>query len=222
MEGKVNMLKLRVKFVRVDYDQIAQRLIPEALESSEEGNSLSMRLAGKLLVKDGEPSNLAKGVLKLIPRQAKSSIAYQLILRNREKIKETLNQNLIRELHGLFIENLQIIDTNKEGYDVIKLEVTLNEIDYDKVFGQLIMKLLNILSQKPDSSGRLAQTFLALGEAPGEMVAAALSVLSQEAKDQLLIDLVGNSQSDIVERLNQALEQQGISAQVAKLKIVKE
>ena len=216
------MLKLRVKFVRVDYDQIAQRLIPEALESSEEGNSLSMRLAGKLLVKDGEPSNLAKGVLKLIPRQAKSSIAYQLILRNREKIKETLNQNLIRELHGLFIENLQIIDTNKEGYDVIKLEVTLNEIDYDKVFGQLIMKLLNILSQKPDSSGRLAQTFLALGEAPGEMVAAALSVLSQEAKDQLLIDLVGNSQSDIVERLNQALEQQGISAQVAKLKIVKE
>lgn len=216
------MLKLRLKLVKVDYDQIAQRLLPEALEGSDESTSFSMRLAGKLLVKGGETSNLAKGVLKLIPQQAKESFAYQLILRNQERIREMFNQYLLKELDGIVIESLQILDTDKAVYDVIKVEFSLGEIDYNKVFGQLVMKLLANLSQKPDQSGRLARTFLALGDAPGEMVAAALSVLSQEAKDQLLVDLFTNCQEDVLTSLNHVLDQQGISAQVAKLTVVKE
>lgn len=216
------MLKLRLELVRVDYDQIVQRLLPEALEGSAESTSFSMRLAGKLLVKGGETSNLTKGVLKLIPQQTKESFAYHLVLRNQERIRETLNQFLLRELDGLLIESLQILDTDKAVYDVIKVEVSLGEIDYDKVFGQLVMKLLANLSQKPDQSGRMARTFLALGDTPGEMVTAALSVLSQEAKDQLLVDLFSNCQEDVLASLNHVLEQQGISAQVAKLKVMKE
>ncbi len=216
------MLKLRLKFIRVDYDQIAQVLLPEALEGAEESTSLSMRLAGRLLVKDGEASSLAKGVLKLIPQQAKDSFAYHLVQRNQEKIREKLNQFLVRELKGLFIEKLQILDTDKVVYDVIKLEATLNEIDYESVLGQLVMKLLTNLSQKSDQSGRLAKTFLSLGNAPGEMVSAALSVLSQEAKDQLLIDLFSNCQEDVLANLNRVLDEQGISARVAKLKVIKE
>lgn len=216
------MLKLRLKLVRVDYDQIAQRLLPEALEGSGESTSFSMRLAGKLLVKDGETSNLTKGVLKFIPQQAKGSFAYHLLLRNQERIRETINQYLVRELNGMLIESLQILETDRAVYDVIKFEVSLGEIDYDKVFGQLVKKLLANLSQKPDQSGRMARTFLALGDAPGEMVAAALSVLSQEVKDQLLVDLFSNCQEDVLASLNQVLEQQGISAQVAKLKVMKE
>jgi hypothetical protein len=216
------MLKIRVMLVKVDYDQIAERFIPDAVEGSLESKHLSMRLAGKLLVKDGETSTLAKSVLRLIPQQAKDSFAYHLVLRNQNKIRESMNQYLMKEFRGLFIENLRLLDTEKAVYDVIKLEVTLNEIDYNQVLSQLAMKMIDNLSQKPEKSGRLAQVFLTLGDAPGEMVAAALSVLSQEAKDQLLVDLFKVYQEEVVESVNQALEQQGLSAQIEKLKVIKE
>jgi hypothetical protein len=216
------MLKLRIKLIEVNYDQIVERFLPEALEGSMESRSLSLRLAGKLLVKDGEASALAKGVLRLIPQQAMGSVAYQLVLRNQERIKETLKQYLIRELPGLFLKEFHIIDTDKAVFDVIKLEVVLEEIDYNTVLRQLVMKLLNNLSQKPDKTGRLAQVLLSLGDAPGEMITAAFALLSQEQKDRLLVELFANYQEEVIESLNHGLEQQGISAKLAKLKVIKE
>jgi hypothetical protein len=208
--------------IRVDYDQFAERLIPEALVGAMESESLSMRIAGKLLVKGGETSSLAKGVLKFIPQQAKGAFAYQLILRNRERIKEELNQLLMKEFPGLVLTDLTILDTEKGVYDMVKLEVSLREIDYNSVPEQLVMKLLNQMSQKPDQSGKLAQILLSLGDAPGKMVTAALSVLPQEAKDQLLVELFAVYQEDVVEGLNHMLQQQGFSAQLSKLKLTKE
>ena len=215
------MIKLLIKFIRVDYDQIAKLLLTEALEGAEESNRLSKRLAGRLLVKDGGTSPLAEGVLRLIPEQTKGSLAYQLILLNQDRIMSAINQSLLQKLKGLSLFDLQIIDRNRTVNDVIKLELTLNEIDYNTVCGQLIERLLEKLSQKEGQFGRLAQVFLGLGDVPSDMVAAALSVLSQEAKDQLLIDLFTGCQDDITERINKGLEQQGISAQVEQLKVTK-
>jgi hypothetical protein len=218
----VNMLRLRLLLVRIDYDQIAERLIPEALEGAMESESLSMRLAGKLLVKDGETSTLAKGVLKFIPQQAKSAFAYQLLLHNRERILEELNQLLMRELPGLLLSDLRVLDTVKGVYDMVKIEVSLKEIDYNSVSEQLLLKFLANMSQKSDQSGRLAQLLLSLGDAPGKMVTAALSVLPQETKDQLLVELFSLYQEETVERLNHMLEQQSLTVQVSRLKITKE
>ena len=215
------MIKLLIKFIQVDYDQIAKLLLTEALEGAEESNRLSKRLAGRLLVKEGGTSPLAKGVLRLIPEQTKGSLAYQLILLNQNRIMSAINQSLLQKLKGLSLFDLQIIDRNRTVNDVIKLELTLNEIDYNTVCGQLIEKLLESLSQKEGQSGRLAQIFLGLGDVPSDMVAAALSVLSQEAKDQLLIDLFTSCQDDITEGINMVLEQQGISAQVEQVKVTK-
>ncbi len=215
------MIKLLIKFIQVDYDQIAKLLLTEALEGAEESNRLSKRLAGRLLVKDGGTSPLAEGVLRLIPEQTKGSLAYQLILLNQDRIMSAINQSLLQKLKGLSLFDLQIIDRNRTVNDVIKLELTLNEIDYNTVCGQLIEKLLESLSQKEGQSGRLAQIFLGLGDVPSDMVAAALSVLSQEAKDQLLIDLFTSCQDDITEGINKVLEQQGISAQVEQVKVTK-
>jgi hypothetical protein len=208
--------------IRVDYDQIAERLIPEALEGAMERESLTLRIVGKLLVKGGETSSLAKGVLKFIPQQAKGAFAYQLISRNRERIKEEINQFLMRELPGLLLTDLRILDMKKGVYDMVKLEVSLKEIDYNSVPEQLVMKLLDNLSQKPDKSGKLAQILLSLGDAPGKMVSAALLVLPQETKDQLLAELFMVYQEEVVESLNHVLQQQGFSAQVSKLKLTKE
>jgi hypothetical protein len=187
-----------------------------------ESESLSMRIAGKVLVKGGETSSLAKGVLKFIPLKAKGAFAYQLILRHRERIKEKLNQLLIQELPGLVLADLRILDTEKRVYDMVKLEVSLRDIDYNSVPEQLVMKLLDNLSQKPDKSGKLAQILLSLGDAPGKMVSAALSVLPQEAKDQLLVELSAVYQEEMIESLNHVLEQQGFSALVSKIKLIKE
>jgi hypothetical protein len=208
--------------IRVDYDQLAERLIPEVLEGAMESESLSMRIAGKLLVKGGETSSLAKGVLKFLPQQAKGTFAYQLILRHRERIREELNQLLKRELPGLVLADLRILDTEKGVYDMVKLEVSLRDIDYNSVPEQLVMKLLDNLSQKPDKSGKLAQILLSLGDAPGKMVSAALSVLPQEVKDQLLVELSAVYQEEMMASLNHVLEQQGFSTLVSKIKLIKE
>lgn len=209
------MLKIKMKLTEVDYEQIAERFIPEAFVKPSGGNNIAMKLAGKLLVKDGETSALAKGILNLIPQQTMDTFAYHLVLRNLERFREGMNQFLAKELPGLQIEALNILDTDKAVYDVIKLEISLEEINYKLVLEQLLPRLLEQMAQKQDKSGDLARIFLGMNEVPAKMAVAAFDTLSQEAKNHLLVQILSLYREEIAEGANAGLQQQKISAKVA-------
>jgi hypothetical protein len=209
------MIKISAKLTHIDYEQIAKRFIPDAFEKASDSDNIAMKLAGKLLVTDGETSVLAKGILNLIPRQTKDTVAYHLILRNLERFREGMNGFLAGELPGIRIRTLNILDTGKAVYDVIKLEIIFDEINYNLILEQQLPRLLEQMAGRPDKSGELARIFLGMNNVPGKMIGAAFDVLSQEEKNRLLIQILSLYREEIAEAANAGLQQQKISAKVA-------
>ncbi|MGF7145795.1 hypothetical protein HNQ56_004239 [Anaerotaenia torta] len=211
------MIKVRIKLTDVDYEQIAERFIPDALERASDSDNIAMKLAGRLLVKDGETSPLAKGMLGLFPKQTKDMAAYHLIVRNLDRLREGMTHALAREMPGMHIETMRALNTEENMYDVIRLELVMGEINYGLVLEHLIRRFLEGMAQKPDKSGELAMLFLAVDGVAGRM-AAAFDSLSQEEKDLLLVRILSIYREEITEGVNEGFRKQKITAKVAEMK----
>lgn len=213
------MLTVKMKLIKVDYEKLAERFIPDAFTSDTEPDNLAKKLASKLFVKDGEASSFTKGILRLIPNQTMNSLAYNLVIRNQDRFREVMNQAMEKSLWEIEVANLRFLDTERAEYDMLKLEIVLKEIDYTAVVSQLMPKLLEGMSMQEGKAGQLGQLFLSMGGTPNKMLAAAFDILSQKEKDELLLEIVNIYREDIIQNLNQMAEQQKIAAEVAEIKL---
>jgi hypothetical protein len=213
------MLTIRIKMIEIDYEKLAERFLPELFDHDEEETGLAKRLAGKLLVKDGEASSFTRGLLKLIPNQVSNSVAVHLILKNQERIRLMINQALENYLPGISVASLRFMEVKGTEHDELKIQIRLKEVDYHSVITRLLPKLLEGISSQPGKTGRLGKLLLTLGDKPDQMLAAALDILTQEAKDKLLKQIFDLYREDIVEGLNRVAVQQNISAVVAEIRL---
>jgi len=213
------VLTIRMKLIEIDYEKLAERFLPELFDDDAEETGLAKRLAGKLLVKDGEASSFTKGLLKLIPNQVSNSVAYHLILSNQECIRLIINQALEKYLQGIAVTSLRFMEAKETAHDELKIQIELKEIDYNSVITRLLPKLLEGISSQPGKTGRLGKLLLTLGEKPEQMLAAALDILTQEEKDKLLKQIFDLYREDLIEGLNHVAEQQNISAVVAVIRL---
>ncbi len=205
--------------IEIDYEKLAERFLPELFDHDEEETGLAKRLAGKLLVKDGEASSFTRGLLKLIPNQVSNSVAVHLILKNQERIRLMINQALENYLPGISVASLRFMEVKGTEHDELKIQIRLKEVDYHSVITRLLPKLLEGISSQPGKTGRLGKLLLTLGDKPDQMLAAALDILTQEAKDKLLKQIFDLYREDIVEGLNRVAVQQNISAVVAEIRL---
>lgn len=213
------MLTIRIKMIEIDYEKLAERFLPELFDHDEEETGLAKRLAGKLLVKDGEASSFTRGLLKLIPNQVSNSVAVHLILKNQERIRLMINQALENYLPGISVASLRFMEVKGTEHDELKIQIRLKEVDYHSVITRLLPKLLEGISSQPGKTGRLGKLLLTLGDKPDQMLAAALDILTQEEKDKLLKQIFDLYREDIVEGLNRVAVQQNISAIVAEIRL---
>ncbi len=205
--------------IEIDYEKLAERFLPELFDHDEEETGLAKRLAGKLLVKDGEASSFTRGLLKLIPNQVSNSVAVHLILKNQERIRLMINQALENYLPGISVASLRFMEVKGTEHDELKIQIRLKEVDYHSVITRLLPKLLEGISSQPGKTGRLGKLLLTLGDKPDQMLAAALDILTQEEKDKLLKQIFDLYREDIVEGLNRVAVQQNISAVVAEIRL---
>ncbi len=187
------MLTIMIKLNKVDYEKLAQRFLP------------------------AKP--FTKGLMKLIPNQVTNSLGYHLVLRNQERFLPMINQALEKALRGVQVATLRFMDTEREVYDMLKLELELKEIDYNSVLTQLLPKLIEGMSSQPGKTGQLGNLLLNLGEKPDRMLSAAFELLSQEEKDDLLVQLFRIYREDILQSLNHMAEQQKIAAEAVEIRL---
>jgi hypothetical protein len=213
------MLTIRIKMIEIDYEKLAERFLPELFDHDEEETGLAKRLAGKLLVKDGEASSFTRGLLKLIPNQCQISGSSPDTEEIRKRIRLMINQALENYLPGISVASLRFMEVKGTEHDELKIQIRLKEVDYHSVITRLLPKLLEGISSQPGKTGRLGKLLLTLGDKPDQMLAAALDILTQEEKDKLLKQIFDLYREDIVEGLNRVAVQQNISAVVAEIRL---
>lgn len=212
------MLKIRTNLMFVDYNNLADRLLPELFRNVSEESNITLKLANELLVKNKVTNRLAKGVMRIVPQQAKDNVAYELLMRNKEKIVEGINKSLAENNIAIELSQLRMQDPQKSGKDMLKLELTVKDINYNQLIRNFLPKLLNGMAQQEEKQRELAKVFLELKEAPIMMLTAAFDILTQEEKETLTTKLLNLYSEEIMEVLNKKAEEQGISAEVAMLR----
>lgn len=213
------MLVGEIDIYQVDYVNIAERFLPDAFQSVSDESKLPMRLGKELLVNNKVTSKLAKGILKIVPQQAKDSLAFDLVTRNKDKITESMNKSLFEKQIDLRIRKLNMIETSRVVKGMIKLEVILEDINYDSVIASVLPKLMQAMVEKGDKQGKLAEVLLSMKEVPNQMLTAALAVLPQEAKDELVVKILSIYKEDIIDSLNHMANEQQITAVVSEVNI---
>lgn len=214
------MLKLKAKLINVNYEKIADRFLPDLFKNITEDSKLSIKIANELLVKNKVTNGIAKGIIKLMPQKTKASITLDIITRNLDEITESINQFFESNQITIRIIDIKIKEGSEAVHDMIKLEVTLDQIDYNSVIATVLPKMLIGMSAKNDKNGELAQLLLGMEEIPVRMLTASLDVLPQDGKDDLLVKILSIYKIDMVSFLNHILSEQQIAADIAAINMV--
>jgi hypothetical protein len=213
------MLKVKCKIINIDYEMIANRLLPDLFKDVSEDSKFSTKLANELLVKNKVTKSIAKSIIKIIPQKTKASITIDLITHNIDNIILSINEYFESNRIAMAVNDIKIKEINKAVYDMVKLEVLLNEIDYNSLITNVLPKILKSMSGADDKTGKLAQLLIGMEEVPNKMLNAALDVLPRKSKDDLLISILSIYKEDIVKYINILATQQQISAEVSEIKL---
>ena len=102
---------------------------------------------------------------------------------------------------------------------MIKVDIVLEEIDYNEVVNAMVPKLLEILSDKDTKLASISKVLTNMGSSPANMINAALNVLSQDQRNDLLANICTIYNDDIRELINQIMMEQQLSTAISDVKI---
>ncbi len=95
---------------------------------------------------------------------------------------------------------------------MIKLELTLKDVDYDTLIEQYLPLIQSHLTYSDNPVLRL----LSNGMSPS-MAKMVVHTLSQQQKDALVAELINHNQERLLQQMTRLLAQQGLSAEVTEL-----
>ena len=171
-----------------------------------------------LLIPGIDKSATAKGIIKLVPNSFKDELALLITTLNQEKIINEVNSKLERSGINITVIRIDLTKFRTEGSRMLRLEVVIDEIDYNGLIKNTVPRILENMAQSKDNNGALVKLLLEK-DLPVRMLTAALDALSQEEKDELVVSVFNIYKGDIKEALYRAMEQQNISLEIEKLQL---
>lgn len=102
---------------------------------------------------------------------------------------------------------------------MIKLDVVLDEIDYNKVIDFILPMLLSNLSKKDNKLGELFAIVSDVDEMTSDMLKAALNTLPQQKKNELIVSILTIYNEDIMNMINKVMDKNNISVSISQVGI---
>lgn len=104
---------------------------------------------------------------------------------------------------------------------MIKIEISLDQINYGEIANTFIPMLIDRLSSREDS-GRIMQILNGLDKLPGSLAKTALNSLPEAAKEEMVVYFLEKYKDKIIDSINGFADENQISAEINKLKISRE
>lgn len=100
---------------------------------------------------------------------------------------------------------------------MIKLDLVLDEIDYNKVIDYIVPKLVDNLIIKDNKLARLFTMISDVNTLSSDMLKAALDTLPQQKKNDLIVSLFTVYNEDIIEQINKLLTKNDIAVNISQV-----
>lgn len=212
------MIRAKLYVKDIDYNKIIELAMPYIVKGLSDKNNLFYDIVTGIISKNGKPSGFSKLLVTLIPN--KNSLAASILLHFNEVLKAYLNEQLKKNNIAASIKSVSFETIERSYGKMLKIEITVEDIDYEQTVANLTPVILQKLSEKGDKSGKLAQLLLNLKDLPSNMLAAAIGAIPTLQRDELLADILMEYREELTDTLNKIIENNNIQAQINEIKVI--
>ena len=99
---------------------------------------------------------------------------------------------------------------------MVKFEVVIKDADYGEIIYKILPQLLAGMKDKEDA-GKIIQILGSMANVPGTLAKAALAVLPQEVKDELLVKIIDGYSDEIKDKINEILVKNSLPCEVHEI-----
>lgn len=212
----MSMLICRLYFKNIDYNSIVSRLMPIITRELSEKDNIFFTLLKKILCKNNKPSGFTKLLVSIAPN--KDELAATLICQNADEIQKYANEALIRFKIAASIKAIRAKTVDKGCDKMIKLEVEIDNIDYEQNITNLMPLLMDILDKNKITNKAIA-ILTENSELAEKMVKAAIREIPEDKRDELLADILTEYKQEIINTANRAILKYYIKAELKEIEI---
>ncbi|MDF2589542.1 MAG: hypothetical protein K0S41_3383 [Anaerocolumna sp.] len=204
------MFHIEAYIYNIDYKYLLDYWLPRILENNS-NNSLSLAIIRFLLISNHKPNFVAKQLASGLPQELKDTITAKLISTADDKIIDGLNEAIRKNYLTIEVKKMKIRNMVKGGKSMLKIELTLSEINYNELVERMIPTMLENLEKK---DSKIATILSDMGNIPVQMITAALNVLTQEQKNELIAKIVATYNEDISKAVSETMKKQHIAVDI--------
>lgn len=99
---------------------------------------------------------------------------------------------------------------------MVKLEVVIKNADYGEIIYKILPSLLANMKEKEDAS-KIIQILGSMSNLPGTLAKAALSVLPQDVKDDLVVKMIDGYSEELIGKINEILKKQNLPCEINEI-----
>lgn len=208
------MFHIVTHIYNTDYKYLLDYWLPRMLENS--SNKLGLSIIKFLLINNHKPNFIAKQLASGLPQELKDTITAKLLMTADQKIIDGMNDAIRKNNISTEIKKMKIHNIVMGGKSMLKLELTLSEINYNQLMEQMIPTMLEKL-QKKDS--KVASILSDMGNVPVQMITAAMNVLTQDEKNELIAKIATTYEGEISQAITETLHKQHIAVDIKDLQV---
>lgn len=99
---------------------------------------------------------------------------------------------------------------------MVKLEIVIKDADYGEIIYKILPNVLANMKDKEDVS-KIIQILSGMANVPGTIAKAALSVLPQDVKDDLLVKVIDGYSDELREKANEILNKEKLPCEIREI-----
>lgn len=213
------MLMVRFYIKNIDYDTFVDKLMPFIEKWLLEKDNIFADAVKKLISKRGRPTTFSRTLISLLPN--KNEFTAWLVPHFQEVLLEYLNTMLIDKGIIAKITELHIdhVIRKRSNQSVLKLEVTIASIDYEKTAENLAPMLMQKLAGTDTRTGRIVKMFSEKEGLSGNIAQAVIGAIPEAYRDELLAGILSEAKQEITEMANILIEENDLVARISNLSI---
>lgn len=211
------MLRVELYLKDIDYISVINLMMPSLEKWLAEKDNLLLDLLKNMISKKGKPSGFSKFLVNIIP--SKDHLVASVISNNETVFIEYLNETLKKNGIMAVMKELDFDTVEGNNKDMLKIEVTLDNIDYEETIVNLAPVLLQKMSEQENNPSKLAQFLLGTKDLPVNMLKAAIGAIPKEQRDDLLANILALYKEEISDSLNAVITKNNIKAEIKDLNI---
>lgn len=211
------MLKAELYLKDINYNSITDIMMPYLAKWLSEKDNTFLDLFKNIISKKGKPSGFSKFLINIIP--GKDYLVASIISNNEGVLVEYLNELIQKNGVIAVIREINFDTVEGSKKDMLKIEVTIDAIDYEETIVNLAPMLLQKMTEQEGNTSKLAQLLIKTKDLPCDVLKAAIGAIPKEQRDELLANILTIYKQELSESLNEAITKNNIKAEIKDFNI---